>query len=132
MTYSSVLSVGQRTALSLMVDACTITRVTGAGTQNETTGRIVPTTTQLYAGQCQVRVPQQAAQAPEVGARSATIQGAIVKVPLAVEDVRIGDTVTITASVHDPELVGRVFTVAQLHHKTWPTARKLGVDEITA
>jgi len=131
-TIRSALVTGQGLALQLMVDACTISRTTGAGVQDETTGRVTPTTTQLYAGQCQIRVPQAVAETPEVGDRTATLQRLIVKVPLTVEDVRIGDVVAVTAAANDPELVGRQFVVSALHHKTYPTARKLAAEEITA
>jgi hypothetical protein len=40
--------------------------------------------------------------------------------------------VTITASVNDPDLVGRVFLIRDLFHKTEPTARRVGVIERTA
>ena len=130
--WSGVLAVGRRLALDLMVDACTIVRTTGALTQDETTGRITPTVTELYGGRCQVRAPALVAETPEVGARTATVQRLIIKVPVEVVDVRIGDRVVVTDAVHDPELVGREFVVSGLHHKTFSTARKLAVDEITA
>lgn len=132
MSIPAVLATGRRLADSLMVDTCTITRTTGAGAQSETTGRITPTSTTVYAGPCQVRVPQAVADTPEVGGRTATIQQAIVKVPVAVTDIEVGDVVTVVSSTHDPELVGRQYRVGALHHKTYATARKFAVDEITA
>lgn len=132
MSIPSALATGRRLADSMMVDACTITRTTGAGAQSETTGRITPTTSTVYTGPCQVRMPQNAAETPEVGNRTATVQQAIVKVPVAVVEVAIGDVVTVVSSAHDAELVGRTFRVGALHHKTFSTARKLVVDEITA
>jgi hypothetical protein len=39
--------------------------------------------------------------------------------------------VTITTSVNDPDLTGRVFAVNELAHKTEATSRRIGVIEVT-
>jgi hypothetical protein len=43
---------------------------------------------------------------------------------------QIGDRVTITKTLLDLDLLGRVFTVAALAHKTHMTARRLRVQEV--
>jgi hypothetical protein len=45
--------------------------------------------------------------------------------------VERGDRVTITASVNDQDLVGRVFYVENLFSKSEATSRRLGVVEAT-
>ena len=47
------------------------------------------------------------------------------------EGLEVNDEITITASVNDADLVGRVFLVRDLMHKTHPTARRVGVVERT-
>jgi hypothetical protein len=123
---------GQRLAAQLMVDTCRITRTTGTTTHNPTTGRLVPAVSTVYEGRCQVRVPTSTPETPEAAGRTATVQDAIVKVPLAVTGVEVGDTITVLTAAHDPELVGRTFRVAGTHAKTYATARKLAVEETTA
>jgi hypothetical protein len=131
--WSGAVAAARRLADDLMVDACTIVRTTGPGVQSEATGRISPTVVQVYAGRCQVRVPPFITPAePESGGRSATLQTLVVKVPVTVEGIAVGDVVTVTAAAHDPELIGRPFRVEGIHHKTFATARKLAAVETTA
>ena len=129
---ASVLAVGRRMADDLMVDACTIVRRAGTASFNQVTGRSVLASTPVYAGRCQVRIPQAQPATPEAGERTAVVLTAIVKVPVTVVGIQPGDIVTVTASAHDPDLVGRTFRILGLHHKTWSTARKLDVEETTA
>ena len=52
------------------------------------------------------------------------------QVPMSVTGLRVGDRITVTASTHDADLVGRVFVVLGLAHGTHKTARRLQVQEI--
>ena len=61
-----------------------------------------------------------------------TVLGLIVQLPVDATVYRIGDRVTITASVFDPALVGVVATVTALMHKTHATARRLVCEEVSA
>ena len=45
--------------------------------------------------------------------------------------VRVGDVATITAAALDAQLVGKRFRVVGLAHKTFLTARRLQVQEVT-
>ena len=130
-TVGAALAAGRRLALDLMRDTCTVTRVTGTAGVNEATGRAVILDSTIYTGACQVRVPQAQPGTPEAGERVATVQQFIVKLPLASPEVKVGDLVQVTASPTDPELVGRTWRVAGLHHKTYSTARKLVCEETT-
>jgi hypothetical protein len=42
----------------------------------------------------------------------------------------VDDTVTITAAVLDAQLVGRVFRVVELFHKSFATAQRVRVEEV--
>jgi hypothetical protein len=51
---------------------------------------------------------------------------------MSVTGVQVGDVVEISASAHDPDLVGQVFVIRDLFAKTHATARRLGVTRRTA
>jgi len=126
---AALLARGRRAAERLMVDECVIRRRTG-----ETTGPggvVTPTYEQLYAGRCRVQQPPVQAQAQEPGEAHVLVLRLEVHVPMPVSGLRVGDEVEITASAHDPDLVGRTFLVHDLAHKTQATARRLGVVERT-
>ncbi len=44
---------------------------------------------------------------------------------------QVGDEIEITASVHDADLLGRVFRIHDLAHKTHATARRVQCVERT-
>ena len=132
MSVDDLLERGRLAALELMQDACEIERVTGSDTDLET-GEVVETTEQVYAGKC--RVQQAAATASEQtpGEAALLMVGRILQLPVvASAGVRAGDRVSITACVHDPDLIGRWFTVRAEFAKTHATARRLGIDEVTS
>lgn len=115
-----------------MQDTCEIKRVTGSDTDLDT-GDVVETTEQVYAGPC--RVQQAVATAREEAPAEAALLmvGRILQLPvLASAGVRARDRVIITACAHDPDLVGRRFTVRAEFAKTHATARRLGIDEETS
>lgn len=116
-----------------MLDACTITRPTGApGPIDPVTGERGPApTTTVYADQCKVQTYEPHEAAREVGSHAYVEQRYHLHVPVGVTSIRTGDTVTITAASQDPRLLGRTYRIAGLHHKTWATSRRLLLDEIT-
>lgn len=116
-----------------MVEACTIGRPSTSHTTDPTTGQVTYTSTPLYAGKCRVQMMtgtrgDNLLQAAE---RAIVVQSAIISVPIAVVGVRVGDVVTITAAVLDGDLVGRVYRVEDVIHKTYLTARRLICQEVT-
>ncbi len=130
MSAASVLARGRTAAAALMVDACTIQHVTGSST-NTTTGVVTPTYATIYTGPCKVQGGQ-ADSGQEVGDAHLAVLSLTVHVPISVVGVVEADVVTITASVNDPELVGRVFRVLGPVHKSYATARRLPVLEVTS
>lgn len=132
MSRESVLARGRAAAERGMVDACSITRVTGRTTADD--GTVTPTTEAVYTGRC--RIQQSAATtAPEpdrVG------QALVFQLPFQLQlpmtgtdDIRNGDQVVVTDSV-DGDLVDRRFWVKGVAHKTHATARRLGLEEVTS
>lgn len=126
---AALLARGRRAAEALMVDACTIRRRTG-----ETVGPggvVTPTYTTVYSGRC--RWQQQAAQAAQqdVGEDYMLMLRLEVQLPMSVTGVQTEDEIVCDSSTHDPDLVGRVFVVRDLAHKSHATSRRIGVVERT-
>lgn len=131
MTVARVLAAGRRAAEALMVDECVIRRRTGETTDDES-GVVTPTYTTVYAGRCRVQQPSATAQERESGEAALLMLRFELQVPMSVIGVAADDEVEITASVHDPDLVGRQFVVRGLAHKTHATARRMQVEERTS
>lgn len=131
MSRESVLARGRSAAEAGMVDACTITRKTGR-TTDTTTGQVTDTTATLYTGKCRVQQAQAQAQREDAGEDRLLLLRLEVQLPVdGTEGLKVGDAITITASVHDPDLPGRVFTVHDLAHATHKTARRVQCVERT-
>ena len=128
----AVTTGGQLLAESLMVDTCSITRGNGSTSFDETNGREVPAAaTVIYAGKCKVQTPDVQDRTHDAGERTWTLQRDSLHLPLSAPAVRVGDVATITAAALDAQLVGKRFRVVGLAHKTFLTARRLQVQEVT-
>lgn len=130
MSAASVLARGRAAAEALMVDTCTIRRVASESTG--TGGVVTPTLTTLYSGKC--RVQQVRAKANEVDAGEAYLLmlQLEIQLPMSVTGLQAEDQVTVSASANDADLVGRVFFVRDLAHKTHATSRRVQVQEKTS
>ena len=130
MSRAIVLARGQTAAAAGMVDACTITRVTGR-TTDTTTGEVTDTTSTLYTGACRVQQQTADARREDVGEDRLLLLRIEVQLPMSVTGLQVGDRITITASAHDADLLGRVFRAHDLAHKTHATARRVQCLEVT-
>ncbi len=124
---AAVLPELQAQAESMMRDTATITRVTG--TTTDTDGREIPETTEVYGptiephkGKCKLEANTLVDTSPTVGGATVTIQRYRVDIPVGAGPVQVGDLV---------ECRGRQFRVTGLHEKTWQTAQRLPVEEVT-
>lgn len=115
----------------LMQDACTVQHLTG---ESNAAGGVITATyaAAFYAGKCHVQIKAEAGQGADVGEAYRIVARRIVKLPMSVTGVVAGDRVTITAAALDPELVGKVYTVRDVEAKTFMTARRLTVLEVTS
>jgi hypothetical protein len=132
MSRASVLAAGRKAAELGMVDACTIVRVTATDT-DRLTGERTQTTTPVYAGPCRLQeifgFSRDTQPSPD---QSQLARYRVLQLPVASsEGVRVGDLVTMTACVHDPDMVGARLIVRDQSGKTEATARRVGVEEIT-
>ena len=109
-------------AESMMADMCTISRVTG--TTEDVDGREIPDRTVIYgpAGKCKVQANQLTDMSPEVGGATVSVQRYRVDIPVGAGPIEVGDLI---------ETRGRQFRVTGLHDKTWQTAQRLPVEEVT-
>lgn len=143
MTVDAYLPQFRADAEANMVDTCIITRAgEGKGEFNEATGQYdTPERVTVYGpdiephrGKCQLQIQSvtNSASSSSAGEREAVVQGDVLKLPVnGTGDVSVGDVAKIVSSTHDPSLVDREFTVSGRHAKTFASARRLPVKEVT-
>ena len=130
MSAASVLARGRAAAESLMVDACTIQRVVGQTTGPG--GVVTDDLDDVYAGRCRVQQDKAQAQQQDPGEAHVLMLRLEIQLPMSVTGLQAEDVVTITASAHDPDLVGRTFVIRDLAHASHKTARRVQVMEKTS
>ena len=126
MTLKSALARGQRRALTLMTETCTVSRET-RGALSTATDTYATSFAAVYAGPCRVK-PAAAEQVRTSGEVAVSTRRYTVSVPLAVATVQRGDVLTVTASA-DPALVGRPLVVIDFTLGELVTARRLTVED---
>ena len=132
MSRSTALAAGRKIAEAGMTDACTIRRPDGTGTTDPVTGVPSQSYTTIYTGACRIQQAQAQAQREDVGDDHQLFLRLELQLPVAgTEGLDVGDLATITAAVNDADLVGRVFRIHDLAHKSEATARRVQVIEVT-
>lgn len=112
-----------------MSDSCEITRGGGERVFDRNTGKYVTTPGALvYRGRCRVKPTDNADQVVEAGGQNVSLFPYVVSVPIDVTAFEVDDLVTITSSVLDPALSGRVLRVRQISVGSHITARRLGCE----
>jgi hypothetical protein len=129
MSATTAIRRGRRAAEALMVDTCTITRGTGEQVFDPATGQYVTTAGELlYTGPCRVKPQNNADRVVEAGGQAVSLWPFVVSVPVSEVSFEVDDLVTVTASVLDPALVGKVLRVRQVALGSHLTARRLGCE----
>ncbi|MBM7530441.1 DUF6093 family protein [Brevibacterium luteolum] len=133
---AAALMRGRRAAKALMVDRCTISRVTGE-TTDRTTGKVVPLTEQIYpnedypVGCCKLTSYEGYEAEQESAGADMTEQRMSIHLPVGSVRVNVGDIVEITYADLDPLLVGRTYRISQeAPFRTYSTAYRIFVDYI--
>jgi Family of unknown function (DUF6093) len=127
-------------AESVMLDVCTVgrpgTTVTDAdGVVTTPMALIYPAAVELAEGnpgRCKVQQTISQANNPEAGGHIFTIQDARLDLPVSGGPFQVNDVVTMTSSLKSPHLVGNVYTVAEIYEKSYPTAQRLRIMQVTA
>ena len=132
MSAASAMLRGRVAAEALMVDTCTVTRLAGQPTDGA--GHVIKTYTTVYTGKCKIqRQPRPAnARTATIGEAEEFLTRLELHVPTTVTAIASDDIVTVTASAYDAALVGRLFHVRALAHKSLTTAHRFGLEEVTS
>jgi len=128
MSMVSVTLRGRAAAERNMLDTATVTST--SRTIDQTTGAEIVTSTQAYTGRCKIQSGATQESTPEAGGATITVQRSEVHFPVGAFVPAIGQVVTITAAALDPLMVGLVFRVVALLHKSAGTAYRLAVTEV--
>lgn len=114
-----------------MVDAGELRGPDVKGPLNPSTGQYPITPGPLkYSGKAKVQTTDTIGNASEAAERIVMLTRFEVHLPMTAPAAAVDDVWTCTASVLDPELVGRRFRVVSLLHKSLMTARRLAVEEV--
>lgn len=115
-----------------MVDECEIVGPSSWGELDPDTGEREEIPGELrYVGPCKVQTYEPFESTPDSAQHRWTIQRYALHVPVDVTGVEVGDVATITSSALSDDLQGRRYRISGLHNKTFTTARRLLIDEIT-
>jgi septal ring-binding cell division protein DamX len=134
MSVNSLLVAGQSAAESLMTDTVTVRYATGTTTQDPVTGSETPVYADRFTSRCKVQTRTLQARQEEVGGRTATTVTVELHLPISTPAVEVGDLCEITAvgALSDVQLLGRTFRVVAPVAKSFATARRLDVEEMTS
>lgn len=130
MSRAAVLARGRAAAEAGMVDTCTVRRPTGTTTDPDsgqvTTAYLNPNP---YTGKCRVKQIQALPETHDVGEDHVVLTRLQLQVPMSAPGLLVGDEVTMTASIHDPDLPGRVFLIRGPSAGSELTARRYEVTD---
>lgn len=129
MSATSATLAGRRAAEKLMVDSCSIAHGVGVAGFELGEYTTIPGA-EVYAGKCKVQI--QGTRPPKTSTDADALLSLVVveiHVPMSVVGVEVHDLVTITGSLLDPDLVGRVYRVMDHAGKTFATARRMRCEE---
>jgi len=131
MSRESVLARGRAFLVGGLVDTCRIERVVAEDT-NSLTGVVTKQWATVYQGPCRIQAATANWAGPAtVGEAAIRLAAAELQLPVVgSEGVLIDMRVTHLTSLHDTEMVGRVYAVTGLSHKSHATTRKLPLQEI--
>lgn len=138
MTSRSVLHRGRRRVETLFLDSCRITKPgTGPTGFDEATGQNTPPPrVTVYEGPCRIQVKSDInSNVVETtsGEHEFTYLTATLQLPIAgTELVRPDNISEILACVDDPTMVGRLWNVQGVYHKSQATHRRFRIREVIA
>lgn len=121
----------RRAEEELFTEAVLVERRTASGAFNPGTGTIgAPTVQTVYVGPGNLRSHKWEGTDVTTGEREVRLRGTRVKLP-ADTGLQKDDDVFVTSSIHDADLVGRVYRVTDVLHDGWQIVRVAIVEEVT-
>lgn len=134
MSRVTVTQRGRASALDGMLDTVVVTRPNPAtSTTDPDTGVVTPGFTAIYTGPCKVQQSAPASGSTDVGEAAVFINPLQLHVPVTATTALIApdDLATITVAVMDPSLAGKTFKMRGQAHKSFGTARRIPMIEVT-
>lgn len=123
---------GRRQAEAIMSDTCTIRPITGHTTDPDTAVVTPILGAAVYTGKCKLQSQRPFPSTPDAGEHLYTVGPLYLHLPIVgSEQVATGQEVVITASV-DPANIGRIFRVKSGDRKSYGTAFRPLVEEVSA
>jgi hypothetical protein len=132
MSAASITLRGRAAAEALMTDACTVQHLTGSTTDQDT-GVVTPDNDTVYTGRCKIQQATPAAAPTDVGQAAVFVGQLQLHLPVTTETAGVApdDLVTVTACVLDASLVGKTFRLRGPAHKSYATARRFPLVEVS-
>jgi hypothetical protein len=129
---STLIARGRAAALSLMQDQCTVQHRSGSSVDPET-GVITPTQAIVYTGPCKIQQSVPVANPSEIGEAAVFVGQLTLHLPVtdATAAVLPDDLVTVTSCALDASLVGKTFRLRGPAHKSFATARRFPMTEVS-
>lgn len=135
---------GRVAAEAIMKDVVIVSRP-GAAVTDPDTGEVTASLTLVYSGPCKVQRTVAQSSNPTAGGHSFTVQSARLDLPVSVTGVRVGDLAVAsfldTATYPDGSFPGEdvypaavhevTFRVVELFEKSYATAQRLRVEQVT-
>jgi hypothetical protein len=121
---------GQRRAEALMVTPCEVVRPLGV-TPDPGTGADVAAAELVHLGRCKVQDAETQPRSSESGLSTVTVQQLQVHLPVGTGPYQRGDVVHVVDQLAEPRAVLRRLRVESVPTKTWQTAQRLPVEELT-
>lgn len=132
MSATSVTLRGRAAAERDMLDACTVRRASGSSADPET-GAVSAAHTTVYAGKCKMQQTAPAATPTVIGEAEVFIGQMELHLPVSTASAAVapGDVVTVDTCVLDASLVGKKFKLRGPAHKSFATARRFPLTEVS-
>ena len=124
---ASVLPMLRASAESMMLDTAAVENLTGFTI--DANGAEIPSFVTVYSGKCRVQADARREATPVAGGATFTVQRDHIDFPVGSFLPAIAQVITIKSAALDPYLVGRVYRVTSLLHKSQATAYRLVVEE---
>lgn len=95
---------------------------------NEANGDYDETSVTVYLGTARIQTDQPYESTPDAGGHTFVTRRSELQVPIEATGITIGHRVAVTASRRDPELVGAEFRVANEHHESSASMRRIPIE----